>query len=362
MYTYNYLICAISQMVFAAFIWRSAYMDERKNKLYILSIIFNTLTLLGYAGRNVFDDGNHFILNYIINFVIYLSASLLTYFVLLTVIKRNGIIYKLASTLEILILLYIVTTPLTHLAFYIDENGLYQRGSMYAVMFISHSIFILLWIGVLAVAYRNIELKKRFSVLLLGFLELVAIILQMLASDFKVIYVAAAFFIEIYYVFMMEVEGRYDQMTGVYSKRFYYSEIDRLPQNSSYIVFMLDVNGLKYINDNMGHEYGDLVIKSVGHSARDIMYSKAKIFRIGGDEFVGFSTSIEENEMKKYIEEINTKLIEESEKLGLDVATSVGYAIHNLGEDFQSTLHRADESMYKAKTEYYERTGKKRRE
>ena len=44
-----------------------------------------------------------------------------------------------------------------------------------------------------------------------------------------------------------------------------------------------------------------------------------------------------------------------------DVATSIGYAIHILGEDFQSTLHRADEYMYKFKAEYYERTGKKRR-
>ena len=65
MYIYNYLICAVAQIVFLFFIWRSAYMDERKNKLYITSIIFNTLTLLGYAGRSVFNDGNHFLLNYL---------------------------------------------------------------------------------------------------------------------------------------------------------------------------------------------------------------------------------------------------------------------------------------------------------
>lgn len=124
---------------------------------------------------------------------------------------------------------------------------------------------------------------------------------------------------------------------------------------------MMDANGLKRINDNMGHEYGDMVIKSVGHSAWTVMHSKAKIFRTGGDEFVGFSLSIQESEMLKYIDEINAKLVEESGKLGFEVATSVGYAIHNPGEDFQTTLHRADESMYKVKTEYYESTGKTRR-
>ena len=361
MYIYNYLICAISQMVLAAFIWHSAYMDERRNKLYVASIVFNVFTLLGYAGRAVFNDGNHFWQNYLINYVIYISACLLSYFFLLTTIKKNGIIYKIVSVWEIIILLYIVTTPWTHLAFYIDSNGFYQRGSMYAVMFITQSTFILLWIGVLAVVYRNVEIKKRVYVLLLGILEFAAIILQMLASDFKVIYVAAAFFMGIYYVFMMEIEGRYDQMTGVYSKRYYYSEIDRLPLNGDYLVFMSDANGLKFINDNMGHEYGDMVIKIVGHSAWDIMHSKAKIFRIGGDEFVGFSISIEESEMVQYIDKINAKLVEESGKLGFDVTASMGYAVHNPGEDFQSTLHRADESMYNAKKEYYERTGKTRR-
>lgn len=133
MYVYNYLICAISQVVMAAFIWHSAYMDERRNRLYVASIIFNVLTLLGYAGRSLFDDGNHFLLNYILNCIIYISASLLSYFVLLTTIKRNGIIYKIVSCVEILILLYVVTTPWTQLAFYIDSNGFYQRGSMYAV-------------------------------------------------------------------------------------------------------------------------------------------------------------------------------------------------------------------------------------
>ena len=65
--------------------------------------------------------------------------------------------------------------------------------------------------------------------------------------------------------------------------------------------------------------------------------------------------------MPKYIEKINARLIEESKKLGFDVAVSIGYAVHIDGEDFQSTLHRADENMFKAKNEYYEKTGKKRR-
>lgn len=361
MYIYNYLIGAIAQMILAAIAWKSAYMDTRKNKLFCSGIIFNALTLLGYAARGTFNDGNHFLINIVTNLIIYLSAALLTYTMLLTGIEKGGYTYKIVSFFEIAILIVVCSSPWTKLIFYVDENGIYQRGTYSIVFFVQHGIFVGLWIVSLAIKYRNVEMSKKIYVFLMGVFEILAIILQLFESDFKVIYVAAAFILGIYYAFMLEVEGRYDQMTGAYSRRFYYSEMERLSSDDAYIVFMLDANGLKNINDNMGHNYGDIVIKTVGHTAWSVMHTKAKIFRIGGDEFVGFSTSIKENEMQKYIEEINARLLEESKKLGFDVATSIGYAVHNSGEDFQSTLHRADESMYKAKTEYYEKTGKKRR-
>ena len=361
MYIYNYLICVTAQVILAAIVWRSAYMDERKNKLYFSAIILNVFTLLGYVGRELFNDGQHFLLNYCTNFVIYLSASLLAYCILLTSIKKGGLTYKIVSIFEVIIIAFVCSSPLTHLTFYIDANGFYERGILYSIFFIQHSIYIILWMVCLAIAYKHVERAKRFYILLLACLELFAVIFQMLESDFKVIYVGAAFFLGIYYAFMMEVEGRYDQMTGVYSKRFYYSELERLSVNNTYIVFMLDANGLKTINDTMGHEYGDKVIETVGQIAWKVMSKKAKIFRIGGDEFVGISTSMKEDEMKKSIEEIDEKLVHESQKLGFDVATSIGYAIHNPGEEFMTTFHRADEYMYKVKAEYYEKTGKKRR-
>lgn len=361
MHIYNYLICAIAQVILVAIAWQSAYMDTRRNKLFCLGIVCNILTLLGYAARGVFNDGNHLEMNVGTNLIIYLSATLLTYMMLLTSIKKNGMIYKFVTFFEAIIIILICSSPWTKLLFYVDENGIYQRGRFSILFFIQHGIFVVLWIVLLGIKYRHVEMSKKIYVFLMGFFEVLAIILQFYSSDFKVIYVAAAFILGMYYAFMLEVEGRYDQMTGVYSKRFFYSEMDRLSDDNSYIVFMLDANGLKYINDNMGHEYGDIVIKSVGQAAWSVLHTKAKIFRTGGDEFVGFSTVMKELEMKKCIEDIDAKLKVESEKLGFDVATSIGYAIHILGEDFQSTLHRADEYMYKVKAEYYERTGKKRR-
>lgn len=358
MYLYNYLICAIALMILAAIVWHSAYMDERKNRLFMSGIICNILTLLGYVGRGLFNDGNHFLLNYCTNFVIYLSATLLAYSMLLTGIKKNGVLYRITTVLEVIIILLVCSSPLTHMMFYVDNDGFYQRGIINSVFFVNHAFFVFLWIVSLAVNYRRVELSKKLYIVLLGVFEITAIVIQMYASDFKVIYIAAAFIMSIYYAFMMEVEGRYDQMTGVYSKRFYYSEMGRLSPNDSYIVFMLDGNGLKAINDTKGHEYGDLVIKTVGQVAWSVFNSRAMLFRIGGDEFVGFSTSMKPGDMPVCIEKIRSGLVSESEKAGFEISTSIGYAIHRAGEEFLDTLHRADENMYNAKKKYYEKNGR----
>lgn len=345
----------IALIVLLAIIWQSAYMDARKNKIF-RAVIFSTIfALLGYIARGLLDGGNRIFINYLINLIIYVAGVLICYFILLSALKRKGIIFKIATGFGIFMLLFILTSPLTHFAFYIDESGFYQRGSLNFVVFVSNIIFFVSWICVLAVTYRNVELKKRLNIYLLGIFQVSAIIIEMFAEDFKALYVGGAFLLGIYYVFMMEVEGRYDQMTGVFSKRYYYSEIERLNINDSYIVFMLDVNRLKHTNDNFGHAKGDLVIKTVSQSAWETMHSKAKIFRVGGDEFVGISTIMNEYEISECFKEIANKLEKESKKLGLEVSASMGYSIHNVGEDFETVLERADENMYKSKSAYYER-------
>jgi len=128
MYTYIYLLSAIAEIVLMAITWKSAYMDSRKNKLFCIVLLCSIIALLGYAARGLINDGNHFLINYIVNTIIYLCGGLICLFILYTTIERNGVIYKIALCIESIMLLFILTSPWTHLAFYIDENGLYQRG------------------------------------------------------------------------------------------------------------------------------------------------------------------------------------------------------------------------------------------
>ena len=84
-------------------------------------------------------------------------------------------------------------------------------------------------------------------------------------------------------------------MTEVQNRNVYEERLKKLRKPNANIsritVIVVDVNGLKEINDSYGHFCGDDAIKTVAKALRDTIGLKADIFRIGGDEFVCISES-----------------------------------------------------------------------
>ena len=80
-----------------------------------------------------------------------------------------------------------------------------------------------------------------------------------------------------------------DSMTEVPNRNAYEERLKKLRKPNANIsritVIVVDVNGLKEINDNYGHFSGDDAIKTVAKALRDTIGTKADIYRIGGDEF-----------------------------------------------------------------------------
>jgi len=116
------------------------------------------------------------------------------------------------------------------------------------------------------------------------------------------------------------------------------------------IVCYLDVNGLKSINDNFGHNAGDQLIKTFAAALRDKFRRKSDeiIFRKGGDEFVMILKNATSAYVRESIHSINdnTNFIFEGKRI--QVKTSFGFAIFK-GQDFDTLLKQADKSLYKNK-------------
>ncbi|MFA6937989.1 MAG: GGDEF domain-containing protein [Treponema sp.] len=106
-----------------------------------------------------------------------------------------------------------------------------------------------------------------------------------------------------------------DPMTGVCNRRGFYEKINELikmniHKNYSLIIYSVDMDELKYINDSFGHIEGDRAIKYLAQSLEDSKNKGDIVARFGGDEFVVASIS-KSNSLctKKCIEEFKNKFL-----------------------------------------------------
>ena len=156
----------------------------------------------------------------------------------------------------------------------------------------------------------------------------------------------------------MHILSSTDMLTGVMNRNEMNNYIDTLAMSNSgksVGVLFADLNGLKAINDNDGHNAGDTLLKNAANALRDV-FAVHEIFRAGGDEFVAVLVSTTEEEINKKA----AMLKEVSEKYD-NVVFAVGTAYENDVKNVRQALHNADEHMYIDKKLYYEMHPEKRR-
>ena len=174
------------------------------------------------------------------------------------------------------------------------------------------------------------------------------------------------------YIDYVHTQAYTDSMTGVGSKTAYLEllkakneEIKDGTANFSVAVF--DVNGLKNVNDEFGHEAGDSLIKGVAKCIRKI-FGKQNVFRIGGDEFIAILPEYTEEEMVSSFKKLEEAVSYYNSHMSPDddlvpVTFSKGHSTFIPVEDkvFRDVFKRADVAMYNDKEDYYRRTGLPRR-
>lgn len=152
--------------------------------------------------------------------------------------------------------------------------------------------------------------------------------------------------------------SRYDSLTQIQNRNAYemdfHAVIRRCCQESLGCIF-IDVNGLKYTNDNFGHEKGDEMLITIAKKIKDY-FGEELTYRLGGDEFVAFIPDPEFFQIKT----VTDKMIDEIEVAGYHVA--VGWKIHQLEHlSMDSLIREAEGYMYRKKAEFYKQSGFDRR-
>lgn len=140
----------------------------------------------------------------------------------------------------------------------------------------------------------------------------------------------------------------HDALTGVGNRRAIKEfEADKLDTSKPYGFVMCDINGLKAVNDNEGHEAGDEMIKSVATCLVKV-FGIDNVYRMGGDEFAVYVFEDSKSAIETRIREVRSM----TSKNGVQV--SIGYSYAEAGDaDYEAHRIDADNKMYVEKRKYY---------
>lgn len=156
-----------------------------------------------------------------------------------------------------------------------------------------------------------------------------------------------------------------DEMTRLYNRRMYEDDMDLIMQSDDikgYVVIVLDVNGLKTVNDTLGHKAGDELIIGASQCIYSSFVSMGKSYRTGGDEFVVI-VRCDEERLKTLLADLEDKVKSWAGTMNDSLSISYGYASAEQYPNMtiRNLAFEADKRMYEAKAKYYKQAGIERR-
>ncbi len=143
-----------------------------------------------------------------------------------------------------------------------------------------------------------------------------------------------------------------DALTGAFNRRYMMNHlrgaIDRGEHKTSSML-LFDVDHFKAINDQHGHETGDVVLKRIAAVARQISRDSDMLFRLGGDEFVLYLPGVAAAGAAVIAQRLRQAVAASSPPGGKPVTISIGVAERHPDDSVEVWLRHADAALYRAK-------------
>lgn len=157
----------------------------------------------------------------------------------------------------------------------------------------------------------------------------------------------------------LQILSNTDALTGLPNRRSYETSLaDSSSAEQNYTYISIDINGLKVVNDTLGHIAGDELIKGASVCMNRCLSPYGKVYRIGGDEFAAIIYA-SEAELERITKDFEETTANWKGDLVKEISMSYGIVAKREFSSI-STLEIAkiaDERMYAAKEEYYSKKG-----
>jgi len=143
-----------------------------------------------------------------------------------------------------------------------------------------------------------------------------------------------------------------DALTGLYNRHLFDSLISVLEENRppEVSVIMIDINGLKQVNDTQGHAAGDRLIQGVADTLRTAFRAEDAVARIGGDEFAIILPRVNADGAALAVERITSQAERYNQQHpDFPISFAIGTATGNAATPVETIIKQADSQMYQHK-------------
>lgn len=248
-------------------------------------------------------------------------------------VALNGLLYTTAAFL-----------PLT---FYFDGEYHFHRGPLVGTVYVVCIVYLIL---VLITIHRRFRDRRGGDTAMIYLCAVGSIGATVIDGVFGGISLISAILISslVFYLFLRMQDMDHDPLTRLWNRRIFYEDCTKLGSAIT-AVASVDMNGLKHLNDELGHETGDRALQAIGRAFRSITGKKILTYRVGGDEFMILFVHCSQEEIKNAMLSFTNAIWELGQSVAVGLATSVE-CNHSLNE----MIRVSDWRMYADKSQYYQ--------
>lgn len=262
----------------------------------------------------------------------------------------------------------------------VDAQNRYAHGPLFPLYFCVCLATYALIVLQASLYSQSFQRQNRSALFMVMLVVIVGIVLQELLPHVRTAYIAMTngaclMFIHTSEFSQLAADSRIaeqqqalrtDPLTRLLS-RYAYSEALKEPSaaalSADFAAFTIDVNGLKQVNDQYGHEAGDELLRAAAACICRTFASGARCYRTGGDEFVVMVEHLDAAAAEEALRTLDRDAQQWRGSAGQSLCMAAGYALSEAhpGLNMEELVRVSDMEMYEAKAAYYQRSGHDRR-
>lgn len=274
--------------------------------------------------------------------------------------KRRNV--RLSSILVWIMGVFLIINLFTGILFYVDEDGLYRRGTLFVVQYLLSYIYVFFTcFRALIGAFQKEKISNRKMLICLALFPVFpagAGILQFIYPELPLACAALSIATLLMYLQWIDQIISIDPLTRLNNRKqldYHYNQWkNSLLNNDKLFLVIIDANRFKSINDNFGHIEGDAALVRIADALRLSCrgyHKRTNIARYGGDEFVILAWADDEKEIMGLMKSIDSNLLLLNNKADVPYELTVccGYAKAENNQSLNDLIKIADDVLYKNK-------------